>query len=262
MGYDTMIAPNADFGFYIQNSLDLLDEGGEYFLDSEAGIVYYMPLEGEDMSSVETYLGILEGLIYVQGTLEEPIHDLVFEGIHLAHTTWLLPGQGYGYVDQQTGAYICVNKTYEQFEETRPSWCQMPSAVRISMASNINFTGGSYTQLGSGGFGLGNDATAYEYGPGLGAQNVTVQGGYFTQVMGNSITAGGVQDQAHHPKNTRSINSGIHILENVFYNVSSLFSSTAPIVITYIQDSSVVNNEIYDVPYSGKSLSQRSWSAS
>lgn len=255
MGYDTMIAPNADFGFYIQNVPELLDEGGEFYLDSDAGTVYYMPLEGEDMSTVAAYLGVLEGLIYVQGSLEEPIHDLSFKGINFAHTTWLLPGQGYGYVDQQTGAYICENRTYEQFEETRPNWCQMPSAVRISMASNVTFSGGSYTQLGSGGVGIGNDATAYDHGPGLGAQNVTVQGGYFSQVMGNSLSIGGVRAEAHHPNNTRSINSGINVLENVFYNVSSLFSATVPIMITYIQDSVISNNEIYSVPYSGTSIS-------
>ena len=252
MGYDTMISPNADFGFYIQNVLELLDEGGEFFLDSKAGKIYYMPLEGEDMASVDTTLGLMEGLVYLQGTLEEPVHDLVFQGIHFAHTTWLLPGQGYGYVDQQTGAHICLNRTWEQFEETRPHWCQMPSAIRISMASNVTFSGGSYTQLGSGGFGIGNDATAYEFGPGLGAKDITVSGGYFTQVMGNSLTLGGVREGAHHPNDTASINSGIHIIENVFYNVSSLFSSTSPIVITYIQDSTILNNEIFSVPYSGK----------
>lgn len=106
-GCDTIFAPNADFGFHIQNALALLDEGGEFFLDSEAGVVYYMPLEDEDINTVDTWLGILEGLVYVQGTLEEPIHDITFSGINFAHTTWLLPGQGYGYIDQQTGAYIC-----------------------------------------------------------------------------------------------------------------------------------------------------------
>lgn len=69
--------------------------------------------------------------------------------------------------------------------------------------------------------------------------------------MGNSISAGGVRQEAHHPNHARSINSGIHIAENVFYNVSSLFSSTVPIMFTYAQYSTIVNNEIYTVPYSG-----------
>jgi hypothetical protein len=248
-GYDTIIAPNADFGFYIQNALALLDEGGEFFLDSNAGTIYYMPLDGEDMDTADTWLGVLEGLVFVQGTPDDPIHDITFRGFNFAHTTWLHPSR-YGYVDQQTGAHICENITYPQFEATRPRWCQMPAAIRIAMADHITFEGGSYTQLGSGGIGIGNDATAYDYGPGLGAQNVTVRGCFFTQVMGNSVVVGGVRAEAHHPNNTRSTNSHIHVTENVFYNVSSLFSSTVPILVTYAQYSTFTNNEIYSVPYS------------
>lgn len=82
IGYDTIPAPNADFGFWIQNALSLLHEGGQYYLDSEAGTVYYMPLAGEDMSTAETYLGILEALLITGGTYDEPIHDISFEGLN------------------------------------------------------------------------------------------------------------------------------------------------------------------------------------
>lgn len=127
----------------------------------------------------------------------------------------------------------------------------MPSAIQISAAERISFTGGSYTQLGSGGFGIGNDNNAYLSDLGLGAHNVSVADGYFTQVMGNSITAGGVQANAHHPSDPRMINSGIMLTGNIFYNVSSLFSSTVPIFVSYVQYSEISQNDIFYVPYSG-----------
>lgn len=127
----------------------------------------------------------------------------------------------------------------------------MPGAIQISAAYNILFTGGSYTQLGAGGFGIGNDANAYVNKVGLGATNVTVSQGYFSQVMGNSVTAGGIQIPAHHPNNSRLINSHIHVRENIFYNTSALFSSTVPVLFTYVQDSSIVNNDVSHTPYSG-----------
>ena len=65
----------------------------------------------------------------------------------------------YGYVDQQTGAYLGENKTFPQFEATRPTWDQMPSAIQVSAAKNIVFSGGSYTQLGGGGVGIGSCPT-------------------------------------------------------------------------------------------------------
>lgn len=47
------------------------------------------------------------------------------------------------------------------------------------------------------------------------------------------------------------INSEIHVEENIFYNTSSLFSSTVPVFFSYVQDSSIVHNDISHTPYSG-----------
>ncbi|OAG07405.1 uncharacterized protein CC84DRAFT_1242942 [Paraphaeosphaeria sporulosa] len=251
-GYDTISKPNADFGVWVQNALALLTEGGQFYLDSGAGKVYYKPLSGEKIESVDAYLGILETLVVLGGSYDNPVHDISFEGLSFAHTTWLQPNS-IGYIDQQTGGNICENKTYDtsNFESTRPNWCQMPSAIQISAAKNIFFSGGNYTQLGAGGIGIGNDANAHITGVGLGATNVAVRDGYFSQVMGNSITAGGIRADAHHPSDNRMINSRLEISGNIFRNVSSLFSSTVPILATYIQNSLISHNDIYIAPYSG-----------
>jgi len=127
----------------------------------------------------------------------------------------------------------------------------MPGAIQISAAHNIAFTGGSYTQLGAGGFGIGQDSNAHLTGVGLGAVNISVSDGYFTQVMGNAITAGGVQAAAHHPNDTRMINSHINISGNIFFNNSALFSSTVNIFVSYIQYSNISHNDIFSAPYSG-----------
>ncbi|KAK4158664.1 xylanase A [Cladorrhinum sp. PSN259] len=251
-GYDHVAKANADFGVWIQNARNLLSEGGQFYLDSAAGKVYYKPLNGENMATAKTYLGVLETLVAVGGTYSAPAHDITFSGIHFAHTTWNAPSV-MGYVDQQTGGYMCEDKTYtsSNFESARPWWCQMPSAVQISAANNILFTGGSYTQLGAGGVGIGNDANAHLSGVGLGANRVSVTDAYFTQIMGNSVTAGGIRADAHHPSNAAMTNAYIDISNNIFYNVSTLFSSTVPIFASYVQYSTIAYNDIDTTPYSG-----------
>ncbi|USP72743.1 uncharacterized protein yc1106_00017 [Curvularia clavata] len=251
-GYDTVNKNNADFGVWVQNALALLTEGGQFYLDSAAGKIYYKPLSGENMANADTYLGVSEALIVIGGTYADPVHDISFQDLNFAHTTWLQPAS-IGYVDQQTGGNICEDKTYDSsnFESTRPNWCQMPSAIQISAATNIVFSGGNYTMMGGGGIGIGNDANAHITGVGLGANNIAVKDGYFTQVMGNSITAGGIRADAHHPSDARMTNSRIEISGNIFYNVSSLFSSTVPILATYVQNSLISHNDIYITPYSG-----------
>jgi hypothetical protein len=80
-GYDTVDKPNADFGVWVQNALSLLSEGGQFYLDSAAGKVYYKPLSGEKMDSLQAYLGVLETLLIFGGTYDNLVHDITFEGI-------------------------------------------------------------------------------------------------------------------------------------------------------------------------------------
>ncbi|KAI3318055.1 pectin lyase-like protein [Xylariaceae sp. AK1471] len=251
IGYDTINHPNADFGVYVQNALAVLTDSGQFYLDSAAGKVYYKPLSGENLATAATYLGIQEVLISVGGTYDSPAHDISFDGITFAHSTWLKPGQGYGYVDQQTGAYIGENTTYPEFEATRPHWQQMPSAVQVSAASNIVLANCTFTQLGGSGVGVGNDANAHLTKVGLGVSRVSILDNYFTQIMGNSLTVGGVQADSHHPSDTRMIISGLTISGNIFYNNSIFYSSCVPILVTYVQNSSISHNDVSTTQYSG-----------
>jgi hypothetical protein len=80
-GYDTVNKPNAEFGVWVQNSPSLFTDGGQFYLDSKAGKVYYKPLAGENMSTAETYLGILEAIVMVAGTYDNPTHDITFQNL-------------------------------------------------------------------------------------------------------------------------------------------------------------------------------------
>jgi hypothetical protein len=85
-GYDTVSKPNADFGVWVQNALALLSEGGQFYLDSNAGKVYYKPLNGENMATADTHLGVLETLVSVGGTYDAPAHDITFQGLGFVST--------------------------------------------------------------------------------------------------------------------------------------------------------------------------------
>lgn len=86
IGWDDMTEPYADFGLYVQNVLALLDEGGEFFLDSQAGTVYYKPLVNEDMSTADTHLGLMEAIVVISGTYDDPVHDICLDGLNFVNT--------------------------------------------------------------------------------------------------------------------------------------------------------------------------------
>ncbi|KAK6841189.1 hypothetical protein PG987_002049 [Apiospora arundinis] len=230
IGWDTVSNPFADFGVWVQNALALLVEGGQFYLDSQAG---------------------KEVLVSISGaSYDNPAHDITFQGLTFSHSTWLRPGK-FGFADQQTGGYIGEDKTYPEHEATRPFWWQMPSAFQISAATKVNLTGCSFVAIGNGGIGVGNDPNAHLSKLGLGASDVSITDGYFTQVMGNSISVGGIQAEAHHPTTERQTVTRITIAGNIFTNNSALFSSTVPVFLSYLQYSTVSHNDIYTTPYSG-----------
>jgi hypothetical protein len=85
-GYDTVSKPNADFGVWVQNALGLLTDGGQFYLDSGAGKVYYKPFADQKMDSVEAYLGVLETLVVFGGTYANPVHNLSFQSVSFVST--------------------------------------------------------------------------------------------------------------------------------------------------------------------------------
>ncbi|KAF5572340.1 xylanase A, partial [Fusarium pseudocircinatum] len=250
IGYDQIAEPFWDGGVWIQNVKALLTDGGQFYLDRNESTVYYKPLEGENMATASAYLGVEEVLLVVGGTYEEPVHDLHFEGITFKHSTWLRPDT-YGYIDQQTGGHMENDSLWPNFEASRPHWWQVPSAIQVSAAYNITIESYTFRELGTGGIGVGNDENAHLTGVGLGANNIYIDDNYFTQVMGNSITVGGIQADAHRPSQPKMLVSDIHVSNNIFNNNSDLWSSTVPILFTYTQFSSITHNEIYNQPYSG-----------
>ncbi|KAF5567280.1 xylanase A [Fusarium napiforme] len=250
IGYDQIAEPFWDGGVWIQNVKALLTDGGQFYLDRNESTVYYKPKGGEDMATASAHLGIEEVLMVVGGTYEKPVHDLHFKGITFKHSTWLRPGT-YGYIDQQTGGHMGNDSLWPNFEASRPHWWQMPSAIQVSAAYNIAIESCTFRELGAGGIGVGNDKNAHLTGVGLGANNIHIDDNYFTQVMGNSITVGGIQADAHHPSQPKMLVSDIHASNNIFNNNSVLWSSTVPILFTYTQFSSITHNDIYNQPYSG-----------
>ena len=94
----------------------------------------------------------------------------------------------------------------------------MPSAVQVSAARDIVLANCTFSQLGASGVGIGNDANAHLTTVGLGASRISVLDNYFTQIMGNGITVGGVQADSHHPSDQRMAISGLTLSGNIFYN--------------------------------------------
>jgi hypothetical protein len=72
--------------FYVENVFEELDAPAEWYLDHEAGILYYMPPAGVDMNTAVVEVPVLKHVIEVRGTQDAPVRHVRFSGFRIAHT--------------------------------------------------------------------------------------------------------------------------------------------------------------------------------
>ncbi|MCW6007153.1 ricin-type beta-trefoil lectin domain protein [Micromonospora sp. CPCC 205371] len=263
-GYDTFTSPHRAGPLYLANAYEFLDSPGEWYLNPGTGVLSYIPLAGQNMSSVSVELPTLQSLVNVGGTYNAPAHHIRFSGITFTGTSWLGPSGNQGYVDQQTGAYMAGNWSWPsftschngcpQFEATRPNWLQMPAAVQVSAADTITFSDSQFVNLGQTAIGIGNDANAHASGVGLGASNITVTRSEIARSSAGGIVVGGVRADAHHPSDQRMVNRDITVSNNRIHDLGVDYRGNVSVLNTYVTNATVSHNEVYNMPYSGMSI--------
>ncbi|MDQ7876651.1 right-handed parallel beta-helix repeat-containing protein [Microbacterium sp. QXD-8] len=252
----------AESKWFLANSLSFLDQAGEWYIDPDAGKLYYKPADGVNPQDLDIELPRVETLISVGGTYDAPVSHLEFSGLTFTGTSWLGPSSADGYVSQQNGGYLKGVYDYrpadaltncsrgcEPYERTRNTWFQIPSAVQVSAADHITFERNTFRNLGSSGLGIGNDDNAVLTGVGLGASNIAVTGNVFTQVGAHALFVGGIRADAHHPSDPRMTNQDILIDNNTISHVAVEYQDTSGILSTYVTRAQIVHNEVRDLAY-------------
>ncbi|TDB75537.1 right-handed parallel beta-helix repeat-containing protein [Micromonospora sp. KC723] len=263
-GYDTFTSPHRAGPLYLTNAYEFLDAPGEWYLNPGTGVLFYIPLAGQNMSNVSVELPTQQSLVSIGGTYDAPAHHITLSGITFTGTSWLGPSGNQGYVDQQTGAYLAGNWNWPsfsschngcpQFEAARPHWFQMPAAVQISAANAITLSDSRFVNLGQTAIGIGNDANAHASGVGLGARNITITRSEIARSSAGGILVGGVRADAHHPGDQRMVNRDITISNNRIHDLGADYRGVVSVLTTYVTNATVSHNEVYNMPYSGMSI--------
>ena len=241
--------------YFLANSIQFLDEPGEWFHDIKAHKIYYWPKANEQMLNANVVVPVLETLLKIEGTIDNPVKYVSFKGISFKHATWLRPSQQ-GHVPHQAGMYMLdayklkIPGTADKKTLENQAWVGRPAA-----AININYA--DFTQF---------DSCRFEHlaSTGLdfkkGTHHNKIVGNLFKDIGGSAILVGQFSDEAtevhlpYNPSDLREISSMDRIENNLITDVTNEDWGAVGIGAGYVSDIMILHNEINEVSYTGISL--------
>lgn len=225
--------------WYIENSLALLTEPGEWYYDKSAKTIYYKLRAGEKANSIIAHAGFIEMLI--SNNSDKTLKNITFEGLTFCNTTWTQPEKPEGYITVQAGFY----KTPDTTPQTRgdmAKWQRPHAAIRLVNTDGIEFINNEFINLGNGGIDM-------EW-----AKNARIAGNLFTGCGGTAILLGGfISMEDHHPDNDIKITENIEVSNNYIHNICTNMQSACGVAIGYSRNVMFTHNTVHDVPYTGLS---------
>jgi parallel beta-helix repeat protein len=92
--------------YYIENTMDALDAPGEWFLNRNTGVLTYIALPGEDLTSLDVFAPRLNNLVLLQGnfTAKHDVQHVTLRRLTFSHTDWEMPANGF--IDGQGAADV------------------------------------------------------------------------------------------------------------------------------------------------------------
>jgi Fibronectin type III domain len=239
---------------YVENAYELLGTPGQWYFDRPARTIYYVPRPGEDLRRADVEAPRLERLIVGAGTPERPVHNLVFSGLQFSYATWLFPDTPEGFSEIQANYLVTGSDGYavQGLGALVPGgkfpygdWTRIPGNVSFACDRSVRFVGDAFVHLGAAGLELGD-----------GSQRDLVQGCIFTDISGNGLEVGGVdQPEAPPERATRAD----RILDNRFTDIAAEYHGGVAIVVGYAQRTIIAHNQIDHIPYAGISIGWGGW---
>ncbi len=215
---------------WYENAYELLDVPGEWYIDSTDGYLYYIPRPFENPAEMVATMPLGERLLVAQGTAEEPVHNLVFEGLEFAYTTWMQPSTEMGHNDWQNNG---VNGKLAT------------PAVYVGCARYVDFINSKFEKLGASGLHM-----MYSI------QECNVIGNEFSDISGSAFSLGDGRNGETYEKEIKPTEYKYYTINNKFNNnyvhdVAVEFASAAAVSATYPKNTQFNHNEISNSSYSG-----------
>ena len=230
--------PKYEIPFYVENAPELLDEPGEWYFNSETRELFYLPRDGEDMTTADVVVPQAQTLIEIKGGMVgQEVHNLAFDGLSFAYAGWTRASERGTFGWQAQDLLSRIGDWGETSQE------MTPAHVNVNSAYDIRFERCRFEHLGAVGLDLGNNVSS-----------VTVQGNLFRDISDGAIVIG---HWNHVYITTPSIQVAAHdnrIANNLISDVGVEYWGAPAITAYYVNNIQIDHNEISNIPYTGVSV--------
>jgi len=227
-----------DQAYHLENSLDFLDQAGEWYLDDNSSphYLYYKPRAGENMAAAAVVAPRLNTLVRVAGAdFDHHAHHIIFEGITFEHANWTRPSLQ-GNIGLQSQQFSVGNDRSD-----RPD-----AAFYITNADHMRLTRNVFRNCGSTGLDI--------Y---ISTNNIITEGNVFHDISGNGMQIGKFSEPdvpiaaVYNPSDAKEYCEDHVIANNYVYTCGTDYYCANGIAAGYIRNTSIIHNEVTDLPYSG-----------
>ena len=242
--------------FYLENSYDLIDAPGEWFLDEKEHVLYYKPRSGESMSTAHVVAPRLNTLFSVLGkNTKNKVGYMSFEGLTFAHSNYTRPSEE-GFLDLQAANFnVDVlpdpgRGNWEKLNSNKYLLWRPDAAFRVENAHHFLVQGNVFSQIA---------ATGLDFVSGT--NDDMIQGNAFFEIGAAGIMLGKFyQDStteihiAYNPSDKEEISTRDTVKNNLITNVTNEHQGAVGIGAGYPRYVVIEHNEVSYTYYSGISI--------
>jgi hypothetical protein len=245
--------------YRIENVRSALDKPGEWYLDKASGDLFYLAIPGENVKAMTFTAPVLEDLIVVTGSPNQPVQNITFNGLSFQHNNYPMgiyvntihiKGEGGKPLEVLDWPKL-IKKQYPNWpSEFSPGYMEPQAAVyagqmiTIRDAKNIVLKNCQFSHTGNYGLYIANRT-----------QNITVGGCHFFDMGAGGIKVGLPVKYVESEKlPIGDIPSKNRITNNLIHDIGLTIPGGVGIWLAQTADNVVTQNEIYNTPYSGISM--------
>lgn len=215
--------------YVYENVKEALSLPGEWYLDRNEGLLYYIPKDGETAENLVLSAPVTESFIRING-----VSDISFQGIKFINTDWNFVSGTLGIWDADE-----TNPLYSTLDylATHPQAAyEVPAAITVENAGNINFTDCIFRSIS-------NTALMFK----ANVSNSSVEACLFDEIGGNAVFINA-------PYSIPAVTKGISITNCEINEYGRIYNHSIGVLLCHASDCVIANNEIHDGWYTAVSV--------